>query len=153
MKLLKLISWKIFGTKSVNFCLAIILIGVVTSCGTRKSANSSHVFKSDSIIVDNSVVLSQNTRFNNIVSLKPINPLKPIIFDGKEYFNASIVFDNSEIKDFQIEQKNLSVDVSKKKVEKIKEIQKSDTANLWLGIAFVIGLVIYFLIRKSIFRN
>lgn len=145
--------WKIFGIKSVNFCLAVILIGVVTSCGTRKTAISSHVFKSDSIIVDNSVILSQNTRFNNIVSLKPINPLKPIIFDGKEYFNASIVFDNSEIKDFQIEQKNLSVDVSKKKVEKIKETQKSDTSNLWLGIAFVIGLVIYFLIRKSIFRN
>ena len=150
---MKKILWKIFGTKSVNFYLAVILIGVVISCGTRKTAISSHVFKSDSIIVDNSVVLSQNTRFNNIVSLKPINPLKPIIFDGKEYFNASIVFDNSVIKEFQIEQKNLSVDVSKKNVEKVKEIQKSDTANLWLGIAFVIGLVIYFLIRKSIFRN
>ena len=153
MKLLKLISWKIFGTKSVNFCLAIILIGVVTSCGTRKSAISHHAFKSDSIIVDNSVILRQNIRFNNIVSLKPINPLKPIVFDGKEYFNASIVFDNSEIKEFQIEQKNLSVDVSKKSMEKVKETQKSDTSNLWIGIAFVIGLVIYFLIRKSIFRN
>ena len=145
--------WEVFGTKSVNFYLAAILIGVVISCGTRKSAISHHVFKSDSIIVDNSVILGQNIRFNNIVSLKPINPLKPIIFDGKEYFNASIVFDNSEIKEFQIEQKNLSVDVSKKKVEKIKEIQKSDTSNLWIGIAFVVGLVIYFLIRKGIFRN
>lgn len=150
---MKKILWKIFGIKSVNFYLAVILIGVVISCGTRKTANSSHVFISDSIIVDNSVILNQNIRFNNIVSLKPINPLKPIIFDGKEYFNASIVFDNSEIKDFQIEQKNLSVDVSKKKVEKIKEIQKSDTSNLWIGIAFVIGLFIYFLIRKGIFLN
>ena len=145
--------WEVFGTKSVNFYLAAILIGVVISCGTRKAETSHHVFKSDSIIVDNSVILGQNIRFNNIVSLKPINPLKPIIFDGKEYFNASVVFDNSEIKDFQIEQKNLSVDVSKKKVEKVKETQKSDTANLWLGIAFVVGLVIYFLIRKGIFRN
>ena len=137
------ISWKKFGIKSVNFCLAIILIGAVISCGTRKSEISHHVFKSDSIIVDNSVILSQNIRFNNIVSLKPIDPLKPIIFDGKEYFNASIVFDNSEIKDFQIEQKNLSVDVSKKSVEKIKEIEKSDTSNLWIGIAFVVGLLIF----------
>lgn len=143
---MKKILWEIFLIKSVNFYLAVILIGVVTSCGTRKTKISHHVFKSDSIIVDNSVILSQNIRFNNIVSLKPINPLKPIIFDGKEYFNASIVFDNSEIKDFQIEQKNLSVDVSKKKVDKIKETQKSDTSNLWIGIAFVlvIGLVIYF---------
>lgn len=147
---MKKILWKIFGTKSVNFYLAVILIGVVISCGTRKTKTSHHVFKSDSIIVDNSVILSQNIRFNNIVSLKPINPLKPIIFDGKEYFNASIVFDNSEIKDFQIEQKNLSVDVSKKTMEKVKEIEKSDTSNLWIGIAFVIGLVIYFLIRMGI---
>ena len=146
---MKKILWKIFGIKSVNFCLAIILIGVVISCGTRKSVISSHVFKSDSIIVDNSVILSQNIRFNNIVSLKPINPLRPIVFNGKEYFNASIVFDNSEIKDFQIEQKNLSVDVSKKKVEKVKEIEKSDTSNLWIGIAFVVGLFVYFLIRMD----
>ena len=80
--------WEVFGTKSVNFYLAAILIGVVISCGTRKTKTSHHVFKSDSIIVDNSVILGQNIRFNNIVSLKPINPLKPIIFDGKEYFNA-----------------------------------------------------------------
>ena len=144
------ISWKKFGTKLVDFFLVISLVFVVTSCGTRKTAISHHVFKSDSIIVDNSVILSQNIRFNNIVSLKPINPLKPIIFDGKEYFNASIVFDNSEIKEFQIEQKNLSVDVSKKEVEKIKEIEKSDTSNLWVGIAFVVGLLIYFLIRMGI---
>ena len=135
--------WEVFGTKSVNFYLAAILIGVVISCGTRKAETSHHVFKSDSIIVDNSVVLSQNTRFNNIVSLKPINPLKTMIIDGKEYFNASIVFDNSEIKDFQIEQKNLSVDVSKKSMEKVKETQKSDTSNLWIGIAFVFGLFVF----------
>ena len=135
--------WEVFGTKSVNFYLAAILIGVVISCGTRKTKTSHHVFKSDSIIVDNSVILGQNIRFNNIVSLKPINPLKPIIFDGKEYFNASVVFDNSEIKDFQIEQKNLSVDVSKKKVEKVKETEKSDTSNLWIGIAFVVGLFVF----------
>lgn len=136
--------WKIFGTKSANFFLATLLVFFVISCGTRKAQTSHHVFKSDSIIVDNSVILSQNTRFNNIVSLKPINPLKPIIFDGKEYYNASIVFDNSEIKDFQIEQKNLSVDVSKKEVEKVKETQKSDTSNLWIGIAFVVGLFVFF---------
>ena len=135
--------WEVFGTKSVNFYLAAILIGVVISCGTRKTKTSHHVFKSDSIIVDNSVILGQNIRFNNIVSLKPINPLKPIIFDGKEYFNASVVFDNSEIKDFQIEQKNLSVDVSEKSVEKVKETQKSDTSNLWIGIAFVVGLFVF----------
>lgn len=146
---MKKILWKIFGIKSVNFYLAVILIGVVISCGTRKTSISHHVFKSDSIIVDNSVVLSQNTRFNNIVSLKPINPLKTMIIDGKEYFNASIVFDNSEIKDFQIEQKNLSVDVSKKSMEKVKETQKSDTSNLWIGIAFVFGLFVYFLIRMD----
>ena len=141
--------WEVFGTKSVNFYLAAILIGVVISCGTRKTSISHHVFKSDSIIVDNSVILGQNTRFNNIVSLKPINPLKTMIIDGKEYFNASIVFDNSEIKDFQIEQKNLSVDVSKKSMEKVKETQKSDTSNLWIGIAFVFGLFVYFLIRMD----
>ena len=135
--------WEVFGTKSVNFYLAAILIGVVISCGTRKTKTSHHVFKSDSIIVDNSVILGQNIRFNNIVSLKPINPLKPIIFDGKEYFNASVVFDNSEIKDFQIEQKNLSVDVSKKSMEKVKETEKSDTSNLWIGIAFVVGLFVF----------
>ena len=121
----------------------ILILLLLISCGTRKTSQQKTEFKSDSIIVDNSVILGQNIRFNNIVSLKPINPLKPIIFDGKEYFNASVVFDNSEIKDFQIEQKNLSVDVSKKKVEKVKETQKSDTSNLWIGIAFIVGLFVF----------
>ena len=121
----------------------LLIIFLIVSCGTRKTSQQKTTFKSDSLSIENTRVLKQNIELRDIYSIKPFDALKPMVIDGKEYFNASVVFDNSEIKDFQIEQKNLSVDVSKKKVEKVKETEKSDTSNLWIGIAFVVGLFVF----------
>ena len=121
----------------------LLIIFLIVSCGTRKTSQQKTAFKSDSLSIENTRVLKQNIELRDIYSIKPFDVLKPMIIDGKEYFNASIVFDNSEIKEFQIEQKKLSVDVSKKSVEKVKEIEKSDTSNLWIGIAFVVGLFVF----------
>ena len=121
----------------------LLILLLLISCGTRKTSQQKTTFKSDSLSIENTRVLKQNIELRDIYSIKPFDALKPMVIDGKEYFNASVVFDNSEIKDFQIEQKNLSVDVSKKKVEKVKETEKSDTSNLWIGIAFVVGLFVF----------
>ena len=123
--------------------IAVIILLLLISCGTRKTSQQKTTFKSDSLSIENTRILKQNIELRDIYSIKPFDVLKPMIIDGKEYLNASIVFDNSEIKEFQIEQKKLSVDVSKKSVEKVKEIEKSDTSNLWIGIAFVIGLFVF----------
>ena len=121
----------------------LLILLLLISCGTRKTSQQKTTFKSDSLSIENTRVLKQNIELRDIYSIKPFDVLKPMVIDGKEYFNASIVFDNSEIKEFQIEQKKLSVDVSKKSVEKVKEIEKSDTSNLWIGIAFVVGLFVF----------
>ena len=121
----------------------LLILLLLISCGTRKTSQQKTTFKSDSLSIENTRVLKQNIELRDIYSIKPFDVLKPMVIDGKEYFNASIVFDNSEIKEFQIEQKKLSVDVSKKSMEKVKETQKSDTSNLWIGIAFVVGLFVF----------
>lgn len=161
MKLLKLISWKIFGTKSVNFCLAIILIGVVTSCGTRKSAINKTYSKKDTLITNlmhkNIKVDSNYTIDFSSFKIYPIDVSKPVLINNVKIKNGIIDITSkketllySKIDKTKTEQVKKGSGIETKKD---KETQKSDTANLWLGIAFVIGLVIYFLIRKGIFRN
>ena len=161
MKLLKLISWKIFGTKSVNFCLAAILIGVVISCGTRTTSINETYSKKDTLITNlmhkNIKVDSNYTIDFSSFKIYPIDVSKPILINNTKIENATIevvskkeVVNYSKIDKTSIEEVKKISTVERKKD---KEIQKSDTANLWIGIAFVIGLFIYFLIRKSIFRN
>lgn len=161
MKLLKLISWKIFGIKSVNFCLAIILISVVTSCGKRTTSIDKTYSKKDSLITNlthkNIKVDSNYTIDFSSFKIYPIDVSKPILINNVKIKNG--IIDIISKKETLLYSK-----IDKTKIEQVKkgsgietkinkETQKRDTANLWLGIAFVIGLFIYFLIRKGIFRN
>ena len=158
---MKKILWKIFGIKSVNFYLAVILIGVVISCGTRKSAINKTYSKKDTLITNlmhkNIKVDSNYTIDFSSFKIYPIDVSKPVLINSVKIENATIevvskkeVVNYSKIDKTSIEEVKKISTVERKKD---KETQKSDTANLWLGIAFVIGLVIYFLIRKGIFRN
>ena len=159
MKLLKLISWKKFGIKSVIFCLAAILIGVVTSCGTRKSAIDKTYSKKDSLITNlmhkNIKVDSNYTIDFSSFKIYPIDLTKPIVVNGTKIENATIEkttkkemgnvskVDNSIIK---IDKKSTSIE-SKKEVQK----ESSDYSNLWIGLLAVLMIFIYF--KTGTFRE
>ena len=159
MKLLKLISWKIFGIKSVNFCLAIILIGVVTNCGTRSTQIKKEYVKKDSVIstlthVKIKVDSNYTIDFSSF-KIYPIDLTKPIVVNGTKIENATIEkttkkemgnvskVDNSIIK---IDKKSTSIE-SKKEVQK----ESSDYSNLWIGLLAVLMIFIYF--KTGTFRE
>ena len=124
----------------------IIILFIISSCGKRITGNQAAYFKSDSIKIDNSVVLTQNTKLNDISELIPFDNSKPMVIEGKHYYNALIRYDKSKFQDFKIQQEIKVIDVKKESEIKNKATEKKDNSNLWLGIVFivVIGLVLYF---------
>ncbi len=134
---MKNISWKRSGTKLVNIFLAMLLIGAVTSCGNRKATQSKKSIKSDSISVENNLVLKQNVVLRNIGRIKPFDAAKPMIVDGKEYFNCTIEYDKSKFERIDIDVGHKEVEITKDKFAKEKESEKTDYTILYLGIVFI----------------
>ena len=137
MKLKNKILWKRFGTKLVNFFLVTLLLGVVISCGNRKTNTSRIYTKSDSISVENKLILRQNIILNDIGSIKPLNSSKPMIIDGKEYFNATIEYNKSQFYTKEIGLINKNLEVKKDKIVKKKQVEKKDYTILYLGLLFI----------------
>ena len=161
MKLLKLISWKIFGTKSVNFCLAILATFAVINCGKRTTSIEKTYSKKDTTIANlthKNIKVDSNYTIDFLsFKIYPIDVSKPILINNVKIKNGIIDIISkketllySKIDKTKIEQVKKGSGIE---IKKDKETQKSDTSNLWIGIAFVVGLLIYFLIRKDIFRK
>ena len=125
----------------------IFIVLIFVSCGTRKT----EVVHKDSIVIENSYSQGSKTVLSNIFTYTPLDSLKPMIIEGKTYENAIVSNDKSKT---VVKWKDRVI-TKKETIYKTKNIDKKDNSNLWIGIAFVIviGLVIYFLIRKGIFRK
>ena len=133
-------SWRNFGTKLACFCLVTIILA---GCGTRKTAKEYHTFKSDTLKINNIYELAQNSTFNDIFELNPIDNTKPIIINGISYYNASILFDKSIKKGIEIKgSENLSYS-SGFGVIKSKNTEKKDNTILWIGVSSVVVLFIF----------
>ena len=133
-------SWRNFGTKLVCFCLVTIILA---GCGTRKTAKEYNTFKSDTLKINNIYELAQNSTFNDIFELNPIDNTKPIIINGISYYNASILFDKSIKKGIEIKgSENLSYS-SGFGVIKSKNTEKKDNTILWIGVSSVVVLFIF----------
>lgn len=140
------------GTKNIIFCfvLATGIICCVFGCGKRTVAYEKHYIKSDSLNIQNSTELKQNYTFNDIGSIRPFDPLKPIILDGKYYYNVIIDFDKSAYSGIEIKaNESLSYNGSESEKEN-KETVKTDYSNLYIGLSFVIGIlfVLYLSLKK-----
>ena len=124
----------------------LLILLLIVSCGTRKTYNKSTLFKSDSISVNNTRILTQNSKLNNIYTIEPFDNSKPIIIDGKKYFNVTIKYDKSKFNNFEIKENAKIIKIKKENKTENKITEKKDNSNLWIGIIFVIviGLVIYF---------
>jgi len=133
----------------------IIILLLLSSCGTRKVSNKQTTFKSDSLIIENKHVLSQEIILNDIFTLKPFDTLKPMIINGKSYFNVVITNDKSKINKIEDKTENKVLSIKKESETKIKESKKTDDAVLYIGLFFVLCLFVFlwfYLKRTSIFN-
>jgi hypothetical protein len=142
------------GTKTLitSFVIAItiLLTSGIWSCGKRIASTEKHYIKNDSLTISNHYELTQNATFSDIGSIKPFDALKPMIIDGKWYFNTVIEFDKSIKKGIEVKAgENLSY-TSSESSETSKQTEKTDNSNLWIGLTFVIGtlFVIYLTLKK-----
>lgn len=123
--------------------IAVIILLLLSSCGTRKVSNKQTTFKSDSLIIENKHVLSQEIILKDIFILKPFDTLKPMIIDGKSYFNVVITNDKSKINKIEDKTENKVSSIKKESETKIKESEKTDSTLLYIGLFFIFCLFVY----------
>ncbi len=123
--------------------IAVVILLLLSSCGTRKVSNKQTTFKSDSLIIENKHVLSQEIILNDIFILKPFDTLKPMVINGKSYFNVVITKDKSKIIKIEDKTENKVSGVKKESETKIKEIEKADNTMLWLGMFLIVVVAVF----------
>ena len=124
--------------------IAVVILLLLSSCGTRKVSNKQTTFKSDSLIIENKHVLSQEIILNDIFILKPFDTLKPMVINGKSYFNVVITNDKSKISKIEDKTENKVSGVKKESETKIKEIEKTDYTIMIIGLVSLILVFLYF---------
>lgn len=148
-----------------KYSLILILL-ILFACQTKKQVSkNSNVIKTDSLVIDKkeSVSVTQNaisiTEDIDEFKIIPIDDTKPLIIEGKEYFNATIkikkvnrqVIDTTRVEELVNEEKTIEV----KKIEKIKEVEKkversSSNFILLLIILIITAVAIMAIIRYVI---
>ena len=124
--------------------IAVVILLLLSSCGTRKVSNKQTTFKSDSLIIENKHVLSQEIILTDVFTAKPIDALKPMVINGKSYFNVVITKDKSKISKIEDKTENKVSGVKKESETKIKEIEKTDNTMLWLGMFLIVVIAVFF---------
>ena len=121
----------------------LLILLLLISCGTRKTSQQKTAFKSDSLSIENTRVLKQNIELRDIYSIKPFDVLKPMIIDGKEYFNATIVYDKSKFDNFEVSQGEKVIRIETEKEVKNKESEKTDYTILFASMFFILCLFVF----------
>ncbi len=119
----------------ISTILAIIIILLLSGCGTRKTDNQQR----DSISINNTYSNGSKIVLGNSFTYKPFDNAKPMVIDKKEYVNVIITNNKDKI----IEKWNNRFITKTITIEKTKLTEKSDYTILWIGIAFVICLFIF----------
>jgi hypothetical protein len=128
------------------------------SCATRKVAMTKSVVetKTDSVVVEkkNSVSVQQNA-----ISIKesidefeivPIDTAKPLIIEGKKYFNAAIrlkktnreVVDTTKIVVAKSEERTIEVKKEEEKKSVDKKVEKKSFTFIWLWILLIVAAAV-----------
>jgi hypothetical protein len=128
------------------------------SCATRKVAMTKSVVetKTDSVVVEkkNSVSVQQNA-----ISIKesidefeivPIDTAKPLIIEGKKYFNAAIrlkktnreVVDTTKIVVAKSEERTIEVKKEEEKKSVDKKVEKKSFTFIWLWILLIVSAAV-----------
>jgi len=128
----------------------LLILLLLISCGTRKTSQQKNTFKSDSLSIENTRVLKQNIESRDIYSIKPFDVLKPMIIDGKEYFNATIVFDKSKFDNFEVTEGEKVIRIETEKEVKNKESEKTDYTILFALLFFTLCLFVFLWFKLKI---
>jgi len=139
------------GTKNLIVCfLLAISILPWLGCGKRTTSTAHTSIKNDSLQINNSFELTQNATFSDIGTIRPFDPLKPMLWNGYWHYNTVIEFDKSIKKGIYIKANdNLSYTGSEANAG-LKETQSNNRNLLWIGLTAVIGtlFVIYLTLTK-----
>jgi len=134
----------------ISILLAILALLLLSCGGTRKTDLSRSETKTDNINIENSYSMGSKIVLMDLFTAKPIDALKPMWIDGKEYINAEISNDKSKIetKYFKIKE---TVDRLKTiTIEKTKTTDKTNYIYLWLGVVSILALsVLAYLVLKK----
>ena len=109
----------------------LILLLLLTSCGTRKVNKSKEETKQDKVeTVQNNIQVKENASVKVIdstdeISIEPIDSIKPMVIDGKSYLNVKIKHKKRKVNTSIVLDKTTSDTSKKKTVEKI-EVVKDD---------------------------
>lgn len=140
------------GTKTLIISLvsAITIICCVFGCGKRTTTYEKHYIKSDSLNIQNSTELRQNATWSDIGTVKPFDPLKPMLWNGAWHYNTVIEFDKSIKKGIDIKINGKYVHTNSEDLINKRDTERTDNANLYIGLSFVIGLlfILYLTLKK-----
>ena len=149
-----------------KYLFLILAISFMTSCGSKKVAVSKNEqeTKTDSIVTEkkDSISIQENNiiinEYINELEIIPIDTAKPLIIDGKKYFNAAIRVKktNRQVVDTTkttvVKSENKSVELKKEeKVKQVdKKVEKKSSTFWWLWILLVVvaaGAVIRYALK------
>lgn len=140
----------------------IILVLLITSCASRKvdvsklsvetKVDSSVVIKFDGTYVKENNVATEDSEEE--IEYKPLDTLKPMVIDGKQYINAiiklkkkkGIKIDKTKVisKVSSIKKLNVKKEDSKNSIN--KKIDKK--ANYWMYLWFLIPIIIIVILER-----
>lgn len=123
--------------------LLLLLFAVYGCGGTRKTDTNHSETKTDNINIENTYSMGSKIVLMDIFTAKPIDALKPMWIDGKEYRNAVISNDKSKIetKYFKITEKQTIYKTIV--IEKNKTTTRTDNTMLWIGMFLIVIIAVF----------
>lgn len=134
----------------VSLTLAVTILVATFGCGKRITVTSRTDLKSDSLQYNNSVELRQDLKLSDIGSIRPVDVSKPMVINGKYYYNVQIDFDKSVTSGAELKaSENLSYKGSEAEAENRNTERKND-GHIYLILSLVLGtlFVLYVTLTK-----
>jgi hypothetical protein len=107
----------------------LILLLLLTSCGTRKVNKSTEETKQDKVeVIQNNIQVKENVSVKVIdstdeICIEPIDSIKPMVIDGKSYLNVKIKHKKRKVNTSIVLDKTASDTGTKKTVEKTEVVK------------------------------
>ena len=123
--------------------IEVVILLLLSSCGTRKNDISYQKQSKDSITIENHYTQATKTVLMDVFTAKPIDALKPMWIDGKRYDNAEISNDKSKIetKYFKVTEKQTIYKTIV--IEKNKTTTRTDNTMLWIGMFLIVIIAVF----------
>lgn len=136
----------------VSLTLAITILVITFGCGRRTTALSRTDFKSDTLNYNTSIELRQNSTFNDIGTVRPSDPSKPMLWGGAWHYNTVIQFDKTISSGLDIQSgESLSYQGEEQSGE-THSTDRKNSGHIYLILSAVIGtlFVLYLTLKKYI---